>query len=197
MDKPKLRRQLRRHRNGIRGLTRHLSTRRLSDKLQTLSAIRHARRIGCYLAFDGEPDLNAWMIEHIDRIWLPVIDSRERLHFRPAPPTFQTRGTLHPNRYGIPEPSTLPIINVAGIDALLMPLVGFDEDGNRLGMGAGFYDRTLAALGPRRPTLIGIAFEGQRVDHLPADPWDIPLDYVVTERKIHDCRHRRLTTPST
>jgi 5-formyltetrahydrofolate cyclo-ligase len=70
-----------------------------------------------------------------------------------------------------------------------MPLVGFDANCNRLGMGGGFYDRTLAYLRLRRcwrrPLLIGIAHECQRVERLETNTWDVPLDLVVTEERIY------------
>ena len=68
-------------------------------------------------------------------------------------------------------------------------LVGFDARCNRLGMGGGYYDRTLAYLRHRvhwrRPLLVGVAHECQRVERLEANPWDVPLDLVVTERRIY------------
>jgi 5-formyltetrahydrofolate cyclo-ligase len=75
------------------------------------------------------------------------------------------------------------------LDLLLVPLVGFDADCNRLGMGGGFYDRTLAYLTRRthwrRPRLVGIAHECQRVERLETGPWDVPLDAVATERRLY------------
>jgi 5-formyltetrahydrofolate cyclo-ligase len=75
------------------------------------------------------------------------------------------------------------------LDLMLVPLVGFDGACNRIGMGGGFYDRTLAYLRRRRhwrrPRLIGIAHECQRVDRIDPRPWDIPLDAVVTEQGVY------------
>jgi 5-formyltetrahydrofolate cyclo-ligase len=72
---------------------------------------------------------------------------------------------------------------------LLLPLVGFDETGNRLGMGGGYYDRTLSYLRQRkhwrRPRLVGIAHECQKVDALAPSPWDVPLDMIVTEERVY------------
>lgn len=77
------------------------------------------------------------------------------------------------------------------LDLLVMPLAAFDCHGNRVGMGGGFYDRTLAAAGRapgwRRPTLIGLAFEVQRVPSIPARDWDVPLDWIATEAGIYRC----------
>ena len=73
-------------------------------------------------------------------------------------------------------------------DAVIVPLLGFDARGYRLGYGGGFYDRTLAALRHDRPTpAIGFAFELQRVSEVPAGPFDEPLDRVATEEALHDC----------
>ena len=73
--------------------------------------------------------------------------------------------------------------------ALLVPLVAFDARGNRLGMGGGYYDRTLAYLRDRshwrRPRIFGLAHALQRVDALPKNAWDIPVDGVITEREMH------------
>ena len=74
------------------------------------------------------------------------------------------------------------------IGVVLTPLVAFDAEGSRLGMGAGYYDRCLATVAPpHRPQVVGIAYELQRADHLPSESWDIPLDAVVTELGWQAC----------
>jgi len=77
---------------------------------------------------------------------------------------------------------------LAALDIALVPLVAFDDYGRRLGMGGGYYDRTFAYLRHRehwrRPKLIGVAFEFQRVAELPAQPWDVPLDGIITEKGL-------------
>lgn len=89
---------------------------------------------------------------------------------------------LVPARFGLREP--LPSAPEFEPDILLVPLLAFDKAGHRLGYGAGYYDRTLRALRARRPTLaIGIAYAGQEVGALPAEPHDEKLDWVVTERE--------------
>lgn len=93
---------------------------------------------------------------------------------------------LRRNRFGIPEPlSLLKQQRSSDLDLVLLPLVGFDKRCNRLGMGAGFYDRALAKLHCRGPFCIGVAYDFQRVEELPVDPWDVPLQAVVTERRIY------------
>ena len=96
------------------------------------------------------------------------------------------------NRFGILEPASRRRDRArkpCAIDVVLAPLVAFDSEGNRLGMGGGFYDRTLARLGHlrhwRTPRLVGVAYDFQKVDALPAQDWDVPLDAVVSEREVY------------
>jgi 5-formyltetrahydrofolate cyclo-ligase len=95
---------------------------------------------------------------------------------------------LRRNRFGIPEPviRTARQRRVWALDLLLIPLVGFDGNGGRLGMGGGFYDRSLAYRAMRKkshkPTLLGLAHECQRVDRLPLESWDVALQATVTDQ---------------
>jgi 5-formyltetrahydrofolate cyclo-ligase len=99
-------------------------------------------------------------------------------------------------RSGISEPATgLPA--VPGDTAVaLIPLVAWDVKGTRVGRGGGFYDRLFVVVSPRIPR-IGLAYEFQEVQDLPRDPWDLPLDYVITERRIVDCGYHERTARDT
>jgi 5-formyltetrahydrofolate cyclo-ligase len=118
--------------------------------------------------------------------YAPVLPSRGRM-LRFARIRRETPMTR--NRFGIAEPLDARPLRARQLDLLLMPLVGFDHRGFRLGMGGGFYDATLAFMRHRRnwrkPRLVGIAYECQRVESLPHDPWDMPLDAVLTERQLY------------
>lgn len=122
------------------------------------------------------------------RCYLPVLKPAPQKHLWFAP--HRLGDPLQPNRYGIPEPDTNrhPPLPLRQLDIILMPLVGFDEKLNRLGMGGGYYDRSLAFLHHsqwRRPRLIGIAHECQKVNQLIPAPWDIPMDALVTEKMLY------------
>ncbi|MCU0767615.1 MAG: 5-formyltetrahydrofolate cyclo-ligase [Gammaproteobacteria bacterium] len=157
-----------------------------------------ARSVGAYLAADGELDpapLIALAVAAGKRCFLPVLHpfAGPALWFcewRPGDP-------LAPNRYAIPEPvATRRAPQPArALDLLLVPLVAFDDAGNRLGMGGGYYDRTLAYLRVRRhwrrPRVIGLAHALQRVASLPKNAWDVPVDAVVTERTVHRVERMR------
>ena len=86
--------------------------------------------------------------------------------------------------FGISEPVGSQVLELLLHDAVLAPLVAFDRTGQRLGQGRGFYDRCFGRFGDKRPTLIGIAHAFQEVERIPAEPWDIPLDAVVTDTKV-------------
>jgi 5-formyltetrahydrofolate cyclo-ligase len=94
------------------------------------------------------------------------------------------------NRYAILEPKLNcgQICPLPELDILLMPLVAFDEQGNRLGMGGGYYDRTLAkhyAEQREKPKLIGLAHDCQKVESLPIEAWDVPLQQILTPTKFY------------
>ncbi len=148
-----------------------------------------AQRMACYLPNDGELDPTplmtlAWTMGK--QVYLPVLSHLRSNHLLFAP--YTPGDALRENRFGIPEPvvSLRHMINLKGLDLVLAPLVAFDGQGNRLGMGGGFYDRSFAFLRRRRhwlkPHLVGMAYEFQRVDSLEHQRWDVPLQGVVTER---------------
>ena len=153
-----------------------------------------SKRIACYLANDGEIDPQQ-LVEHAwsmnKAVYLPVLAPfRQSLYF--APYRADSRMTL--NRFRIPEPVCHPAewICAQQLDLLLLPLVAFDTQGNRVGMGGGFYDRTLAYLQHRshwrKPLLAGLAHEIQKVDQLQRQLWDVPLDYIITEKQRYSAR---------
>ena len=157
--------------------------------LRTISRhprLRKVRRLALYWPADGEVDLRPltgmWLPPR-EQLYLPILARGSRLRFAP----WDARTRLRPNRFGIPEPhvNTRALRRPIQLDAVLLPLVGFDDHGNRLGMGGGFYDRSFAFRHARRrwrkPLLIGVAFELQRCPPLPVEVWDIPLDGIVTE----------------
>ncbi len=145
-------------------------------------ALLKARRIAAFAAADGEPDLSALLLrlhQMGKTLALPVVAARGQMSFYRHQPGEQ--GAT--NRYGILEPALdAAAIDTRSIQVVLTPMVAFDRHGNRLGMGAGYYDRHFAPLPRRlRPRLVGIAYDLQHADDLCAEPWDVALDAVVTE----------------
>jgi 5-formyltetrahydrofolate cyclo-ligase len=187
-----LRRSLRALRLSLPRVERRKAERSICTTLGHLKLLRRGHRVAVYLAMPGEVNLRptieaAWRAGC--HLFVPRVASRRRgtMYFVPL----VTGGRLRLNAYGIGEPVTAASTRVdsRGLDTVLMPVVGFDRHGNRLGMGAGYYDRALRHLrdGSRRwqrPRLVGLAFACQQVERIVPSAWDIPLDLVVTERGV-------------
>jgi 5-formyltetrahydrofolate cyclo-ligase len=120
------------------------------------------------------------------RLFVPVITrfSRRRMRFS----ALDDLAPMRRNRWGIPEPGH-PGIHGRWLELVLVPCVAFDATGERLGMGAGFYDRHFSFLKNRsawrRPRLLGLAYDFQRVPRIDVRSWDVPLWGVVTERAVY------------
>jgi 5-formyltetrahydrofolate cyclo-ligase len=93
---------------------------------------------------------------------------------------------LYPGGFGTLVPDELA--SVLQPDLVIIPLLGFDKTGTRLGFGKGYYDRTIAVM-DKRPTLVGYAFAAQELDSIPREPHDVPLDYLVTEAGVRQFVH--------
>jgi 5-formyltetrahydrofolate cyclo-ligase len=151
----------------------------------------NSKHIAIYLSNDGELDTSLlikelWNLNHV--VYLPITHpfNGANLLFQ----RYEKNSPMRANRYGILEPklNCSQICPLPALDYLLMPLVAFDKQGNRLGMGGGFYDRTLARLHEQnwqKPQLIGLAHECQKVDALPIESWDVPLETIITPDKTY------------
>jgi 5-formyltetrahydrofolate cyclo-ligase len=196
-----LRRELRAVRRRIGGSERRAAGLAIARRLLALPIYRRAQHIAAYWPADGEIDpLPALALAHAAGkcCYLPVLHPARAGHLGFAP--WRPKARLLRNRFGIAEPvgPRQARIEPRALDLVLVPLVGFDMAGSRLGMGGGFYDRSFAfALRPatRRPRLVGVAFDCQRVGSLPARPWDVPLDGVVTPRAYHRFGAHRSHSP--
>ena len=179
-----LRRAMRARRRALPAPERIAAADALATRLLALPYAPQSGFAAGYWAMDGEIALHAWQLglPRAVHYCLPVLDDDDTLRFAPWRPG----DSLVTNRYGIPEPDVDPRSGLPAADMTLIvvPLVGFDAAGHRLGMGGGWYDRTLAARlqRPAPPWLVGVGFEAQRIDTLGAQPWDVPLDAICTER---------------
>jgi len=195
----KLRQSLRLSRRSLTSAQQQAAAHGLAQQLSKLPKLSSWRHVGLYWPADGEidPSLFARLLyKRGIKLYLPVIAPRKhdhRLHFLAAPTMAYASKNRHQlrlqpwpakrNRFGLREPLGRQVMRPEKLDALLMPLVGFDANGQRLGMGGGFYDRLLARLqrGVKRPQLIGLAHRSQQVLALPTEQWDEPVDIVVTD----------------
>ena len=146
---------------------------------------RAGKRVALYLPFDRETDTAALIAaarRRGGRVFVPVIVDRRHSRIRFYPLDGKTRRGV----FGIAVPSSLarPLPS-RWLNLIVIPLVGVDTAGRRLGMGGGFYDRALDFRRRRRhwagPHLVGLAFDCQRTDSHFAEPWDLSLDSLATE----------------
>lgn len=185
-------------RQNIRTRIRHLR-RVLSPQQQQLAAeqaaaralsfppLLRAKNAALFLSFDGELDtrpLIARLWQRNQLVYLPVLHP-----FSPGQLLFicyDEHTTLTKNGLGIPEPplDIRQLLPLSQLDVLIVPLVAFDAMGRRLGMGGGFYDRTLQNWQQYNFFPVGLAHDCQQVEELPVAKWDIPLPALITPSKI-------------
>lgn len=163
---------------------RELASKKIVDTVTRSSWFRRSTLIGCYLPTEEEVDTwplidRAWEMKK--RIFAPVIGKKFTMQFRELRP--ETELVL--NSYGLREPENGKIIKTRALDIVITPVVAFDADCNRLGMGGGYFDRAFSFLKHRQflfhPKLIGLAFSCQRVEKIPPNPWDIRVFRVIDE----------------
>lgn len=194
------RKLLRKQMRDKRRLLGKQAQRQASQQLERL--IRHhpvflrSRRISFYMAEDGEMDVYA-LIRVAERMgkqcFLPILHPLR--HNKLLFGRYRQGDELLRNYFDLAEPPAEKLtVAPWSLDLVLMPLVGFDRTGNRLGMGGGFYDRTfgfrrrldtgIGGSRPKCPVLMGIAHHFQEVQGLTREAWDVPLDYIATDREI-------------
>lgn len=180
--KARLRRRLCAQRSALGPLARAVAGAAIARALGELSLFRRASAVVSYLAADGEVPTGEiherWLVQGRS-LFLPSIHPGAAfVAWRPGEPLGRKGRVQGPLGGGRLERGARTVV--------LLPLVAWSPDGWRLGRGGGFYDRALAARDPDF-ALIGLAYEFQRVSHPLAESWDVPVDYVVTERRIVAC----------
>ncbi|HXD52110.1 MAG TPA: 5-formyltetrahydrofolate cyclo-ligase [Burkholderiales bacterium] len=191
-NRTELRKRLRGMRSQLSPSERFAAADALLASLEQLPEFLVDPRIAGYWAVAGEMPLHAVFanLRARDQVYcLPIVTDANVLRFA----AWKPGAALRNNRYGIPEPDVASSeqFPATAIDVVLLPLTGFDRRGNRLGMGAGYYDRSFAFLHdaqrPARPVLIGIGYHFQELPEIAPEPWDIKLDFVATDRELIDC----------
>jgi 5-formyltetrahydrofolate cyclo-ligase len=188
-----MRSKLRLARRALSPAYRHEASLLAASLLSGLRGYRLAKRIGLYYPVGSEFDTTALMVlAHRDgkQVFLPVVGRRgARLRFARVRTTTKFRNSRH----GIPQPLTQSAhdtVSVRHLDLVLVPLLGFDTAGNRLGSGAGYYDRSFDFKLRRpngKPQLAGLAYDCQEVKKITAEGWDVRLDAVITESRLICC----------
>lgn len=164
----------------------------LCQQLKKQKSFINSKHIAAYIPSQGEISplpLIDLALAMGKSVYLPVIMPflSNRLWFAP----YTNESLMRNNRFGIPEPvfNGKHLISASNLDLVLTPLVAFDTQCNRIGMGGGYYDRTFEFLRHRQhwisPKLIGIAYDFQKTNTIHSQPWDVPLQMVITEQSIY------------
>ncbi|WP_431225161.1 5-formyltetrahydrofolate cyclo-ligase [Serratia sp. L9] len=178
-----IRNEIRQRRRALTPTQQQNFAQRIATRVTQHPHIQAAQSIAVFLSFDGELDTGP-LIEQLwqqgKRVYLPVLhpfSPGNLLFLRYAADTPLVR-----NRFKILEPAldVRSVLPVSQLDVVLTPLVAFDSLGQRLGMGGGFYDRTLQNWRQGGPYPIGLAHDCQQVSALPIEQWDIPLPEIIT-----------------
>lgn len=191
IDVSKIRSRIRNARKAVDEQTRQAWSDSASSRTGQIEAFKNSKRVGAFQAFDGEADpvgLMSLAIEQDKQVYVPIIVGKGKpLRFAPWYPDVE----MMPNRFGIDEPVGNPEhwIDAEDLDFVVAPLVAFDQQCNRIGVGGGYYDRSFAFLNEPANTndlmLVGFAFELQKLDSIEPQSWDVRLDSVVTEFNIY------------
>lgn len=171
---------------------RRLAAHNLLRNLRQFPHFQYSQHIALYLTNDGEIDTSV-LINDLKRrgktLYLPIMQPGKKGHLKFVRWHDTTR--MIRNQFNIPEPqaSIEDGIPTALLQLICMPLVAFDTEGNRLGMGGGYYDRSLAFMAEstvgNQPALLGLAYDFQKVERLPTEAWDIPLDAIATDQQLY------------
>lgn len=173
-----IRKQIRQLRQSLSPQQQYFAEQNITQRALEFIKQRRAKHIGLYLSFDGEistHQLIQCLWQKNIAVYLPSLHpfvANHLLFIR-----YQSETQLHTNKFGILEPK-LNIQNVIPtnrLDIIFTPLVAFDKQGNRLGMGGGFYDRTLQNWQEKNFIPVGLAHKCQQVEQLPMETWDVPL----------------------
>lgn len=187
-DRAALRRRLRERRRALPAAARIAGAEALAGRLLALPGLPAEGYVAGYWAMDGEIGLHAWQLRLPPGLvyCLPVLGADQRLRFAPWRPG----DALATNRYGIPEPDVAAagLLDANALALVVMPLVGFDPDCHRLGMGGGWYDRSFAFRRSQAtpPLLVGAGFDEQETEPLALADWDVVPDAICTPtRTLH------------
>ena len=188
-DKSLIRKALLGKRDGIPPEVRRAKDRMIHERLSTLDEFKNAKTIFFFASFRTEVDTIELIKKSFSegkRVVLPKVDKEKHMLFIYE---IKSIDELKPEYMGIPEPAVLSDdrkVDINDVDIVIIPGAAFDETGNRIGYGAGYYDMLLSGL-TRNIPIIAPAYEEQVTDSIPSEPHDIKVSIIVTDRRVIKC----------
>ncbi|CUB04844.1 5-formyltetrahydrofolate cyclo-ligase [Marinomonas fungiae] len=186
LDRQTLRQTLRAKRKQLTEAEQHTASLQLLEQFQNAlaSSLKPQSNLALYLTNDGEispSEICQWCWQNDINVFLPVLVGQSLVFAH-----YSENCEWQKNSFNILEPIDPAPLQGSEMDMVLMPLVGFDAQGGRLGMGGGFYDRTFENKAART-RLIGLAHDCQEVEQLPIESWDVPLSGMLTPSRHIQC----------
>jgi 5-formyltetrahydrofolate cyclo-ligase len=187
-----IRQQLRKQREQLSSVERNLASQAIVNTILESPVYRSSQRVATYWPVKNEVDTLPFItqaLEHGKQVYLPVLSglNKQFLHFARYLPECE----MTVNEFNIPEPQVKAkdLVDPIQLDLVVTPLLGFDEQLNRIGMGGGYYDRTFEFLLTKKkwfkPILVGVAYECQKLPAINSNPWDVPLAQVITQKNLY------------
>lgn len=177
MNKATIRAQLLKQRKQLELIDIERKSRIIIQHLKMTEAFQQARHVALYLPLNGEVDIAELLLTNDKSFYLPSIKGK-RMQFH----LYTKDLPLVKHQFGVRQPKFIDDLVYPTIDLCLTPLVGFDKQGHRTGMGGGYYDRYFEH--NKSTILTGIAYSFQQVKQLPVDSWDVTLHHIITEQGI-------------
>lgn len=182
-----IRSSIRQARKNLSIATQTHASLQLARRIAKHPSFRKAKSFAAYIAINGEISLKPLIklgLAQGKNCYIPVI-CNNHIYFT----AYTARTKMRTNQFGIAEPRCIDACELSKIDLILCPLVAFDENGHRLGMGGGYYDRALKKHTPRRSQrLLGVAFDLQKVPKLITQPWDKPMEAIITPSRVYNAK---------
>jgi len=175
-------------RDSIPAPVRKIKDAAIAERVTGLAAFSNAQVVLLYASFRSEVSTSAIINKALaagKKVLLPKVDAEEtklRLY------EIKSTEDLKPGYMDIPEPEANEenAGSIASVNMVLVPGAAFDEGGHRLGYGKGYYDRLLSEEGAK-PAIVALAYEEQMVADIPAEPHDVKMDLIVTDRRVLEC----------
>ncbi|WCE30154.1 5-formyltetrahydrofolate cyclo-ligase [Vibrio sp. SCSIO 43137] len=183
-----IRKQVRSKRQNLSSLNQTIAAEDALSQVKNFSLLAQAENIAIYLSADGELDTHPiieWLWQAGKKVYLPVLHPFSKGHLLFI--RYEADTPMTENRFNIQEPqlNVCKVIPLSELDIIFTPLVAFDNSGQRMGMGGGYYDRSLerwyqTGFGA---VPVGLGHDCQQIDEVPSEDWDVPLPYIITPSK--------------
>lgn len=183
LRKREIRKILVRRRLSIPDKKREEKNRLIIQRLEKIPEFKQAEVVHLYIPIKGKNEVDTWpivtsLLGARKKIVIPVMEFNSVVLHHVY---LEDIGNLKPNKWGVEEPETKRPADIGALDIVLVPMIGGDTKGNRIGYGKGYYDSFLKQT---KAVTIGLLYEECLIDEIPAEPHDVRLDIMITDKQL-------------